>query len=76
MRFGSTRKVRPFIPAADRVRAFRERRKRHAMLVMIEIPEGLPLALHEAGFLKEWDTENAVEVRKAIEKVLAQLMVL
>lgn len=46
------------------------------MLVMIEIPEGLPLALHEAGFLKEWDTENAVEVRKAIEKVLAQLMVL
>jgi hypothetical protein len=77
MRHGSTRsraKARSFIPAADRLREFRARKKRHAMLVQIEIPEGLPLALHEAGFLKEWDTENAMEIRKAIERVLAQLM--
>ena len=68
-------KIRPFIPTTARVREFRARRRRHGMLVQIEIPEGLPLALHEAGFLKEWDTENPQEIRKAIERVLAQMIV-
>jgi hypothetical protein len=45
------------------------------MLVTIEIPEGLPDALVDSNFLKEWDSENLMEVRKAIEKVLAQLIV-
>ena len=74
MRHGSTRKARPFVPAADRVREFRARKKRHAMLVTIEIPEGLPDALVDAGFLEEWNCENSLEIRKAIEKVLAQLI--
>lgn len=74
MRFGSTRKVRPFTPTADRVREFRARKKRHAMLLQIEIPEGLPDALVESGFLREWNCENSLEIRKAVEKVLAQLI--
>jgi hypothetical protein len=75
MRFGSTRKAaRPFIPTTDRVRAFRDRRKRHAMLITIEVPEGLADALADAKYLKEWDAENPAEIRKAIERILAQLM--
>jgi hypothetical protein len=76
LRHGTTRKakVRPFIPATDRVRAFRDRRKRHAMLVTIEVPAGLPDALVENRFLAEWDAENPQEIRKAIERVLTQLL--
>lgn len=74
MRHGSTRKARPFVPAADRVREFRARKKRHAMLLQIEIPEGLPDALVDSGFLQEWNAENLGEIRKAIERMLAQLL--
>jgi hypothetical protein len=41
------------------------------MLVTIEVPKDLPDALVDAGFLKEWDTESPMEIRKAIEQVLA-----
>ena len=73
MRHGSTRKARPF-PAADRAREFRARAKRNVMLVTIEVPKDLPDALVDACFLKEWDAENPMEIRKAIEKVLADTM--
>ena len=56
-----------------RVREFRARTRRHGKLIAIEIPGELPLALCEAGFLAEWDCENPVEIRKAIEKVLARM---
>jgi len=42
------------------------------MLVTIEVPKNLPDALVEAGYLQEWDTESPAEIRKAIERVLAQ----
>jgi hypothetical protein len=75
LRHGSTRKAaRPLIPAADRVRAFRDRKKRHAMLITIEVPAGLPDALVHEKYLQEWDSENPAEIRKAIERVLAQLL--
>jgi hypothetical protein len=76
LRHGSTRKakVRTLIPATDRVREFRARAKRNVMLVTIEVPKDLPDALLESGFLKEWDAENPQEIRKAIERVLAQLL--
>ena len=76
MRHGNMRKAkRPHIPAVIRLREFRARRKRNGVLLQIEIPEGLPDALIDAGFLKEWDSENPVEIRKAIERVLTQLIV-
>jgi hypothetical protein len=76
VRHGTTRKakVRPFIPATARVREFRARKKRHAMLITIEIPEGLADALVHAKYLQEWDSENPPEIRKAIEQVLMQLL--
>jgi hypothetical protein len=75
VRHGTTRKAsRPFIPATARVRAFRDRRKRHAMLITIEVPAGLPDALVESGYLQEWDSESLMEIRKAIERVLTQLL--
>ena len=64
------------VSSAARVRRFRERQKRHGMVLLIEVPAGLPDALVEAGFLQEWNAENPSEIRKAIEKVLAQLVVL
>lgn len=60
--------------SAARVREFRARAKRNSKLLIIEIPCGLPDALVEAGFLQEWDAENGAEIRKAIERVLAQLL--
>ena len=59
--------------SAARVREFRARARRHSKLIAIEISNELPLALCEAGFLAEWDTENRSEIRKAIEKVLARM---
>lgn len=56
-----------------RVREFRARVRRHSKLIAIEIPGELPLALCEAGFLAEWDTESPAEIRKAIERVLARM---
>jgi hypothetical protein len=67
-------KVRPFIPTTDRVREFRARAKRNGMLVTIEVQRDLPDALVDSGFLQEWDSENPAEIRKAIERVLAQLI--
>ena len=52
-------KVRPFIPAAARVREFRARAKRNGMLVTIEVPKDLPDALVDAGYLQEWDSEES-----------------
>lgn len=46
------------------------------MMLMIEVPAGLADALVEVGYLQEWDTENLSEIKKAIEKVLAQLAAL
>lgn len=56
-----------------RVREHRARRRRGGMLVTIEIASDLPDKFCEAGFLGEWDTENPAEIRKAIERVLAQV---
>lgn len=60
--------------SADRVRRFRERQKRNAMLVTIEVPTLQADRMVETGFLEEWDAENPTEIRRAIEKVLAQLL--
>jgi hypothetical protein len=43
-------------------------------MLTVEIPAGLADALVETGFLKEWDCENPDQIRRAIEKVLAQLV--
>lgn len=56
--------------SAERVRAFRNRMRRKRTLVQIEIATALPLALAEAGFLAEWDTENEQAIGTAIEQVL------
>ena len=73
MRFGSTRKVRPFVPATDRMQRLRDRRRRHCNTVRIEYPEALPLALVDAEFLEAWDTENPLAVTKAIEAMLIDM---
>lgn len=41
------------------------------MLVQVEIASDLPLALCEAGFLQEWNSEDPAEIRKAIEQVFS-----
>ena len=61
--------------STDRVHAFRARKKRHGMMLRIEVPAGLPDALVDAEWLAEWDAENPAEIRRAIERVLAQLLV-
>jgi hypothetical protein len=43
-------------------------------MLTIEVPSGLPDALCEVGLLEEWNCENPSEIRKAIERVLAQLL--
>ena len=63
------------IKSTDRVREFRARAKRNRMMVTIEVPKDLPDALVAEGYLQEWDAENPAEIRKAIERVLTQLMV-
>ena len=61
--------------STDRVREFRGRKKRHALMIpWLEVPAGLPDALVEAGLLEEWDTEDVAEIRKAVEVVLKQLL--
>jgi hypothetical protein len=64
---------RQSVSSAARVRRFRERKKRHGMMLMIEVPAGLPDALVESGYLQEWNAENPIEIRRAIERILAQL---
>ena len=62
--------------AANRVREFRARQKRNGMLMTIEVPKELPDALVDSGFLQEWNAEDLGEIRKAIERVLTQLIVM
>lgn len=62
------------VSSAARVRVHRERHKRGVRMLTIEVPSGLPDALCEVGLLEEWNCENPSEIRKAIERVLAQLL--
>ena len=62
------------IKSTPRVREHRERQKRNRTMVTIEVPKDLPDALVAEGYLQEWDAENPTEVRKAIERVLTQLL--
>jgi hypothetical protein len=60
--------------SGDRVRAYRDRKRRGGKLMTVECPKGYELALVEAGFLKEWDTENEFAIARAIERVMQELV--
>ena len=62
------------VSSTARVHQFRQRKKRHAMMLMIEVPAGLVDALVDDDRLKEWDTENVSAIRDAIEEVFAQIV--
>ena len=62
----------------DRVRLHRERRARlkaqHRMVLEVEVDDRLGLALHEAGLLGEWDTENEAAIARAAGRVLDDIV--
>jgi hypothetical protein len=61
--------------AANRMRTCRQRRRDGRHVVRITYPDSLPLALAGSGFLGDWDTENEIEIARAIERVLQAVCV-
>jgi hypothetical protein len=61
--------------AADRMKNFRVRRRNGLRVVRVQYPDALPLALADSGFIEDWDTEDSAAIARAIERVLAAMVV-
>ena len=77
MRYGSTRKdPRPFIPAADRARRYRQRVSNGRIMITIEIDDvAVPEALALHGFLPANLKDDRQAVARAVEKLIETLIV-
>lgn len=60
--------------AADRMRRYRDRKRRGRCVMPIEIDRGeLADDLVELGLLSEWDSEDVDALRSALKKALKKL---
>ena len=67
--------MRPYIPAADRARRYRQRQSNGRIMITIEIDDvTVPAALVTAGFLAADACDDRQAIAAAIERVIEVLM--